>query len=110
MPVTAKIHVKKGDTVLIISGKDKGKKGKVLSVIPDKGRVVVEGVNVIKKHQKPTQKVMQGGIINQEAPIHSSKVMVFCTKCGSATRIGHRTLADGRSVRVCQECGEALDK
>jgi len=110
MPEAAKIHVKKGDTVLVISGKDKGKKGKVLAVIPDKGRVVVEGVNVIKKHQKPTQKILQGGIINQEAPISSSKVMVFCTKGGHATRVGHRILADGRKVRVCLECGEVLDK
>ena len=106
----AKVHVKKGDTVVVTSGKDKGKRGKVVTVLPDKGRVVVEGVNVVKKHTRPTAKTMQGGIIDQEAPIDASNVMLVCPKCGRPTRTGHRRLDDGGTTRVCQECGEVIDK
>lgn len=102
---THKIHVKKGDTVVVITGKNKGKKGKVLTVIPDKGRVVVEGVNIVKKHTRPNPAVMQGGIIEQEAPIASSNVMPFCEKCNAPRRIQN---AEGR--RVCAKCGTAFDK
>ncbi len=105
-----KAHVRKGDTVLVLSGKDAGKKGKVVRTVPREGRVVVEGVNMIKKHMRPTQKVMQGGIINQEAALHTAKVMLVCGRCGSPTRSAGKTLADGRTVRVCRKCGEVLDK
>ncbi len=105
-----KIHVRKGDTVLVLSGKDAGKKGKVVRTVPDEGKVVVEGVNIIKKHMRPTQKVMQGGIINQEAAMASAKVMLVCSRCGSPTRSAGKTLADGRTVRACRKCGEVLEK
>lgn len=107
---TPKLHVKKGDSVMVIAGKNKGKKGKVIGVIPDKGRVVVEGVNIVKKHQKPTQKTMQGGIIEQEAPFAASNVMIMCPKCNEPVRVGHKTLDNGKNVRTCASCGEVLDK
>jgi large subunit ribosomal protein L24 len=102
-----KVHVKTGDTVLVIAGKDAGKKGKVLAVIPDKHRVVVEKVNIVKKHQKPTKDLPQGGIMDKEAPIHSSNVMLFCTECNSVTRKSVKMTADGK-VRVCKKCGHNL--
>lgn len=105
-----KIHVKKGDMVQVISGKDAGKKGKVLSVIPSKGRVIVEGVNIAKRHTKPTQGNPQGGIIEREAPIASSNVMVYCPKCKEPVRINKKIMADGQKFRVCNQCGEELDK
>jgi len=100
--------VKKGDTVFVIAGKNKGKKGKVLAVIPDKGRVTVEGVNMVKKHQKPNQKVMQGGIIEREAPVPSSKVMPVCPRCNRPTRLGRKLLDTGKTARVCKKCGEVI--
>jgi len=105
-----KLHVKKGDTVVVISGKDKGKKGKVLVALPQEGKVIVEGVNMVTKHQKPSRKVQQGGIIHQEAPIFSSKVMLWCDKCKKGVRIGKRILQDETKVRYCKSCGEILDK
>ena len=89
-----KVHVRKNDTVVVISGKDKGKTGEVLRVIPKTGKVVVKGVNLVKKHQKPNRQNMQGGIIEMEAAINSSKVMLYCTKCKKATRISNRILED----------------
>lgn len=105
-----KLHVKKGDTVVVISGKDKGKKGKVLNVFPAEGKVIVEGVNIVTKHLKPTRQVQQAGIIHQEAPFYASKVMIYCNKCNNPTRIGKKILEDGSKVRVCKKCGEILDK
>lgn len=105
-----KIHVRKGDTIVVLSGKDAGKRGKVMRTLPREGKVVVEGVNMIKKHMRPTQKVMQGGIINQEAPLASAKVMLVCNRCGKPTRSTTKTLADGKVVRACHECGEVLEK
>lgn len=105
-----KLHVKKGDTVVVLSGKDKGKKGKILTALPQKERVVVEGVNIVKRHTKPTQKVMQGGIIEREAAIHSSNVMLVCSRCGKPTRFGAKQLGDGKVARVCRNCGEVIDK
>jgi large subunit ribosomal protein L24 len=105
-----KIHVKKGDKVLVITGKSAGKKGKVVEVIPKDGRVVVEGVNIAKRHTKPTQKMPQGGIVEKETPIASSNVMIFCSKCNSPRRIKKEVLANGKKVRVCHKCGEAFDK
>lgn len=106
----AKLHVKKGDTVVIISGKDKGKKGKVLTAFPKEGKIIVEGVNMVTKHTRPSQKVPQGGIIHQEAPFYSSKAMIFCPRCEAPVRIGHKFLEDNTKVRVCKRCGEVLDK
>lgn len=103
-----KVHVRKNDTVVVISGKDKGKTGEVLRVIPKTGKVVVKGVNLVKKHQKPNRQNMQGGIIEMEAAINSSKVMLFCKKCKKATRISHKLLEDGAKVRVCKKCGETF--
>jgi len=105
-----KVHVRKGDTVLIISGKDKGKRGKVVNVLPDKNKVVVESVNVAKRHQKPTGKVMQGGIVDKEMPIAASNVMLVCPKCNEPTRLSSRVLETGQSVRQCRRCGEILDR
>jgi len=105
-----KVHVKKGDTVVVISGKDKGKKGKIIKVIPKEQKAIVEGVNMATKHRKPSAKVPQGGIIHQEIPIYTSKLMIVCGKCGKATRIGHKILSDGSKVRTCKKCGEVLDK
>lgn len=107
---TSKVHVKKGDTVVVITGKDAGKKGKVLEVEPGKSRVVVEGVNVVKRHSKPTQKMPQGGIVEKPAPVHSSNVMIFCSKCSAPRRIGKEIMDNGKKIRVCRKCGEAFDK
>ncbi len=101
--------IKREDFVVVIAGKDRGKKGKVLRVIPKKQRVVVEGVNIVKKHQKPTA-TTAGGIIEKPAPIHVSNVMLVCPKCGEATRVGFTFLEDGSKVRKCKKCGEIIDK
>lgn len=103
-----KIHVRKKDTVVVISGKDKGKTGEVLASYPKKSTVLVKDVNVVTKHQKPNKANVQGGIIKREAPINSSKVMLYCTKCNSATRISNKILDDGTKVRVCKKCGETF--
>ena len=99
-----KLNVKKGDTVVVISGKDKGKQGKVLSADPKAMKVVVEGVNVATKHQKPMKQGQDGGIIKVETPIYVSKVQLVCPKCGKATRVGHAYEGD-KKVRVCKKCG-----
>ncbi len=103
------MHIKKGDTVVVITGKDKGKKGEVLQAIPSTERIIVEGVNMATKHQKPSQKVQQGGIIHQEAPIHVSNVMLFDAKAKAATRVKSTKLEDGKKVRVSVKSGEVLD-
>lgn len=103
------MHVKKGDTVVVISGKDKGKKGKVLTAMPKRNRVIVEGVNMQTKHTKPSQKSPQGGIIHQEGPIHVSNVMLYCEKDKKGVRVGYKMLENGEKVRVCKKCGEVLD-
>jgi len=103
-----KVHVRKGDTVLVVAGKNTGKKGKVLTVLPEDSRVVVEGVNVVKRHTKPTQKLPQGGIMEREAPIHSSNVMLFCNKCNTPVRVGKKILDNGEKVRICKKCGENI--
>ena len=103
-------RVKKDDTVYVISGKDKGKRGKVESILVDKGKVIVAGVNVVKRHTKPNPRVMQAGIIEKNAPLHLSKVMLVCTKCDKATRIRTETTPDGKKARFCKRCGEIIDK
>lgn len=104
-----KVHVKRDDTVLILSGKDRGKKGKVLAVFPKKNRVVVEGVNVVTKHKKPRSAAQQGGIVHQEAAIDSSNVMLICKRCNKATRVARKVLESGEKVRVCKKCNETID-
>lgn len=106
----ARMHIRKEDKVVVISGKDKGKKGKVMLAEPSTGRLVVEKVNVVKKHQKPKGQGKPGGIVNQEAPISASNVMLVCGKCGKATRLAFKLLKDGGKVRVCKKCGETFDK
>ncbi|MFT8318417.1 MAG: 50S ribosomal protein L24 [Sporolactobacillus sp.] len=102
------MHVKKGDKVQVITGKDKGKQGVILAAYPAKERVLVEGVNVIKKHSKPTQASPQGGIIEREAPIHVSNVMLLDPKTNEPTRVGHKVV-DGKKVRVSKKSGETID-
>jgi len=106
----AMAHVRKGDTVVVVAGKDRGKRGKVLRVLPEEGRVVIEKVNMMKKHQRPTQKLRQGGIIEREGPIHLSNVMLVDPRLDKPTRIGIRTLTDGRKARMAKKSGEMIDK
>ena len=104
------MRIKKNDRVRVISGKDKGKEGKILRRVPDKDLVVVEGVNMVSRHIKPSQKNPQAGIIKQEAPIYASKVMLVCPQCGKATRVGCSFLESGKKVRVCRKCSEIIDR
>jgi large subunit ribosomal protein L24 len=103
------LRIKKGDTAVVITGKNKGAKGRVLSVLPEKEKVIVEGVNMIKKHMKPNKKYAQGGIIEKEAPLHISNTMLVCPKCQKPTRIGNQLLEDGRKLRTCRKCKEVID-
>ena len=106
--MTPHLHVKKGDKVAVIAGKDKKKNGKVLESYPNDGRVLVEGINKVKRHTKGTQKNPQGGIIEKEAPIQASNVLLFCSKCNRGVRHGHEVKGD-KKVRVCKKCGKVLD-
>lgn len=108
-PVRQKMHVKKGDTVQIISGRDKGKVGEILQVIPKKSQVVVKGVNIRTKHVKPQQEGESGQIVTQEAPIHSSNVMLYSEKQKVASRISYTFTEDGRKVRILKKTGEIID-
>lgn len=103
-----KVHVRKSDTVVVISGKDKGKTGEVLKVYPKTGKVLVQGVNIVKKHQKANKSQVESAIIEREAAINSSKVMLYCNKCKKATRIASKILEDGTKVRVCKKCSETF--
>ncbi len=103
------MHVKKGDTVKVITGKDKGKQGVILEAYPKKNRVLVEGVNIVKKHAKPSQDNPQGGIINKEASIHASNVMPVDPKTGEPTRVGYK-VENGKKVRIAKKSGAVLDK
>ena len=104
-----KLHVKKDDTVVVISGDDKGKKGKVLKVSPAERKIIVDGVNVVTKHQKARNQQNPGGLIKKEAAIDASNVMLVCKKCGKATRVAMK-IEDGKKVRVCKKCGAAFEK
>ena len=104
-----KIHIKTGDKVKVISGKDKGKEGKVLTVSAQKRAVIVEGINMVTKHTKARRAGETGGIVHQEAPIYACKVMLSCPKCGEKTRVGYKILADGTKSRMCKKCMEVLD-
>lgn len=107
-----KLHVKKGDTVLILSGDDRGSKGKVLEVSPKEGKVIVEGLNMVKKHVKPRKMGENGGIVEAEGAFYADKVQVVCPACKKPTRVAHKKTADDngkeRSIRICKKCGEAL--
>jgi len=103
------MRIRKDDTVLVVAGKDKGKKGKVRFAYPKKERVLVEGVNFIKMHSRARAQVRQAGIIEREVPIHVSNVMLLCSRCNNPARIGFRVLEDGRKVRFCHACGEVID-
>lgn len=99
------LHVKKGDTVVVLSGKDKGKKGKVLEVSPKEQKVIVEGLNMVTKHVKPRRQGDAGGIVKAEGALYACKVMAVCPKCGKPTRFGHKIKEDGSKARVCKLCG-----
>ena len=101
------IHVKTGDTVVMLSGKDKGKQGKVLEVMPGEGKVLVEKINVVSRHTKPRKQGEEGGILKKEAPIYACKVQKVCPKCNKPTRIGHK-VEGGKKVRICKKCGAEL--
>jgi len=103
-----KCSVKKNDLVMVIAGKEKGKTGKVLAVIPEKKRIIIEKVNFIKRHTRPSEKNRQGGIIEKEGSVHISNVMVMCSKCNKPTRIAKKLLDDENKTRVCKKCGEIL--
>jgi|SRR6187549_1557657 len=103
--------IRKNDNVLVITGKDRGKRGRVLKVHPDKNRLIVEGVNVIKRHTKANpQRNIKGGIVEREATVHASNVQLVCPECNAQTRVGHKILGDGRKVRICRKCEGVVDK
>lgn len=101
-------HIKKNDMVQVIAGKDKGKSGKVMRVIPKKDRAIVEKINMVKRHMKPSQQTRQGGILDKESPIHISNLMLICSKCTDPTRVGHKMI-DDKKVRYCKKCEEVID-
>jgi large subunit ribosomal protein L24 len=103
-------NIRKNDTVMVIAGKERGKTGKVLRVIGEKGRVVIERLNMVKRHQKPRGVQSPGGVVEKEAAIDLSNVMIMCERCNAPTRIGRRRLEDAHSVRVCRRCGEVIDR
>jgi len=103
--------IRKNDNVVVTSGKDRGKRGRVLRVLPARNRLVVEGVNFVKKHTKPNpSQNVKGGIMEREAPLHASNVQLVCPECGAPTRVGRRLLEDGRKVRICRKCEGVVDK
>jgi large subunit ribosomal protein L24 len=103
--------IRKNDNVVVTTGKDRGKRGRVVRVVPDKNRVIVEGVNIIKRHTKANpQRNVKGGLVEREAPLHASNVQLVCPECGKPTRIGRKILGDGRKVRVCRKCEGVVDK
>jgi len=102
-----KLHVRRDDEVIVISGDDKGKRGKVVETSPEEGKVIVSGVNVVSKHTKPRKQGEQGGIIKVDGPIYADKVMLYCSKCGKGVRAAHK-IENGKKTRVCAKCGAAL--
>ena len=100
-----KLHIKRDDTVVVLSGKDKGKKGKVLEASPKEGKVIIEGINMVTKHVKPRRQGEPGGIVKAEGPMYASKVMLVCPSCGKPTRLAHKVLEDGTKLRACKKCG-----
>lgn len=103
------LDIKKNDTVLVIAGDDKGKRGRIVDVMPGPGRVMVESVNIVKKHMKPNKNMQQGGIIEREAPVNRSNVMLICPKCDKPTKTGNNILENGKKIRLCKQCGEVVE-
>ena len=103
------MQIRRNDSVMVISGKERGKTGKVLRVHPDKDAVIIERVNLVKRHTKPRGPQQPGGIVEKEAPIPASNVMMMCDKCNAPVRVGHKILGDGEKIRICRRCKEALD-
>jgi large subunit ribosomal protein L24 len=103
------MNIKRDDTVLVITGKDNGKRGRVREVRPGDNKVIIEGINIVKKHTRGRQGARQAGVIEQEAPMDAGKVMVVCPKCDRGVRVGHTYLDNGQKVRVCRHCGEIFD-
>jgi len=103
------VEIRKNDSVMVITGKERGKTGKVLRVIPDKDAIIIERINLVKRHSKPRGPQQPGGIVEKEASIHVSNLMIMCDKCNAPVRIGKKTLSDGKKIRICRRCGEALD-
>lgn len=103
------VRIRSGDTVLVLTGKDRGKKGKVERVMPRERRLIIEGVNLAKKHLKPSQQLMQGGIVERPAPLHISNVMLICRRCSKPTRVARKQMSDGSFRRACKRCGETID-
>ena len=111
METGAVYAIRKNDSVIVTTGRDRGKRGRVLRVIPEKQRVIVEGVNFIKRHTRPNpQKNIKGGIVEREASLHASNVQLVCPECQAMTRVGHRVLNDGRKIRICRKCEGVVDK
>ena len=103
--------VRKNDNVVVMTGKDRGKRGRVLKVVPARNRLVIEGVNFIKRHTRPNpQRNIKGGVVEREGSVHASNVQVICPECSAPTRIGHQLLGDGRKIRICRKCDGAVDK
>jgi large subunit ribosomal protein L24 len=103
--------IRRNDTVVVTAGKDSGKRGRVLKVLPVENRLIVEGVNIIRRHTRPNpQRNVKGGIVEREAALHASNVQLVCPECGARTRIGHRVLNDGRKIRICRKCEGVVDK
>ena len=103
------MNIRKNDSVMVVTGRERGKTGKVLRVIPEKNRALIERMNLVKRHTRPRGAQRPGGIMEKEASIHISNLMVMCDKCNAPVRIGHKVLADGEKVRICRRCGEAID-
>ena len=103
--------VRRNDTVIVIAGKDRGKRGRVLKLLPERNRVVVEGVNLIKRHTRPNpSRNIKGGVVEREASLHASNLQLVCPECGAQTRVGRRLLGDGRKVRICRKCDGVVDR
>lgn len=109
-PAKVKLKVKKNDTVMVVTGRERGKTGKVLRVMGDGGLVLIERLNLVKRHMKPRGMQAPGGIVEKEAPLHISNIMLMCDRCNAPVRVGRRQFEDGRRARVCRRCGDVLDK
>ena len=103
------MQIRKNDSVMVIAGKERGKTGKVLRVLPEKDRVIIERVNIVKRHTKPRGPQQSGGILEKEAAIDASNIMIMCDRCNAPVRIGHKVLGDGKKIRLCRRCGEAIE-
>jgi len=108
--IALKYHIKKNDLVMVINGREKGKSGRVLQVLPEKEKVIIEKINFVKRHSRPHGQQRRGGIIEKEAPLHFSNVMLLCEKCNKPVRIGHRIVEGSKKARYCRKCGEIFDK